>query len=326
MSHDTDQERAAILSRVEAEMRAFWEKDWDKWTSCWVHEPYVRREGWWSLGGISHVVGWDAIRDRMKARFEENPEPNRTAQEFQMSNLSLRIGRDIAWMTYDLHAPETGEPEMDMPGLTRETKILEKHDGTWLLVYVGYLHQSVQQVNHPLIEVDGTGRVLWRNDHATKALTRNGALRVIAGRICASNRSDSKRLDALVAWGASLGTLIDAQSGAVPLVLTAYDTGEHQLCWVMANSGRIYIAINNEDLTEQRLAAAAVIHGLTPAQIRLAREIVAGHDLPTAAKALGVSSATLRTQLQRIYDKVGVRTQPALVRVLMSSTAPTIQI
>ncbi len=326
MFDESDLEKIAIISRIEAEMRAFWEKDWDAWTACWVQEPYVRREGWWSLGGVTHVVGWDAIRERMKARFDENPLPNRTAQEFQISNMSLRIGTEIAWITYDLRAPDTGEPEMDMPGLTRETKILEKHDGEWLLVYVGYLHQSVQQVDHPLIEVDGFGRVLWRNDHATKELATNTALKIVGGRICAASRSDTKRLKEVLAWASSLGNLIDTQSGAVPIILNSHDQCEHQLCWVTANSGRVYVAINNEDLIEQRLAAASVIHGLTPAQVRLAREIVAGHDLPAAARKLGVTSATLRTQLKRIYDKVGIRTQPALVRILMSSTAPTIQV
>jgi len=325
MSNGSDPERTAILSRIKAESRAFWEKDWDGWVRCWVHEPYVRREGWWSLGGITQVIGWDEIQDRMKTRFAENPEPNRTAQEFRMENINLRVGVDIAWITYDLRAPDTGEPEMDMPGLTHETKILEKHNGEWLLVYVGYLHQSVHQVDYPLIEVDGTGRVLWSNDQSARELENGSALQVVGGRICGSNRSDSKRLRDVIGWAASLCDVVDSQSGAMPVVLHSEETLEHQLCWVMANSGKVYVAINNEDLTEQRLSAAALIHGLTPAQTHLAREIVAGRDLPAAAKSLGVSSTTLRTQLQRIYDKVGIRTQPALVRILMSSAAPTIQ-
>ncbi|MEM8916195.1 MAG: helix-turn-helix transcriptional regulator, partial [Pseudomonadota bacterium] len=221
--------------------------------------------------------------------------------------------------------PDTGEPEMDMPGTTHETKILEKHNGEWLLVYVGYLHQSVHQIDHPLIEVDGTGRVLWSNAQSAREMANGSVLKIVAGRICTSNKSDTKRLRDVIGWAATLCDVVDSQSGAVPVVLSSEEDCEHHLCWVMANSGKIYVAINNEDLTEQRLSAAALIHGLTPAQTHLAREIVAGHDLPTAAKNLKVSSTTLRTQLQRIYDKVGIRTQPALVRILMSSAAPTIQ-
>lgn len=319
-------EETAIMAQMEAESRAFWEQDWDAWTACWVHAPYVRRSGWWSLGGITQVVGWETIRERMKARFDENPTPNRTAQEFELENVSIRVSAEMAWVTYDMRASDTGEPEMDMPGLTHETKILEKHDGEWLLAYVGYLHHSVRQVDHPLIQVDGTAHLLWHNDLAKKELTEDRALRAISGRLCAATRTDTKRLKDMITWAASLSTLIDTQSGAVPLILKVPETGEYQLCWVMANSGKIYVAINNQELTEQRLAAAAVIHGLTPAQVRLARQIVAGRDLPTAAQTLGVTPATVRTQLQRIYDKVGIRTQPALVRILMSAAAPTIQI
>ena len=68
-----------------------------------------------------------------------NPDRNRTAAELRRENFTLRIGKDMAWVTYDQYAPNTGEATMDMPGLSRETKILEKHRGEWKLVYVGYL-------------------------------------------------------------------------------------------------------------------------------------------------------------------------------------------
>ena len=75
------------------------------------------------------------------------------------------------------------------------------------------------------------------------------------------------------------------------------------------------------------LLIAAQRHGpslyrLSPAQVRLARLIVDGHDLAGAADLLSVSINTLRTQLQRIFDKTGARTQAALVRSLLSADAP----
>ena len=69
--------------------------------------------------------------------------------------------------------------------------------------------------------------------------------------------------------------------------------------------------------------AAREVYGLSPAQVRLARLIVDGQDLAAAADLLGVSVNTLRTQLQRIFDKTGVRSQAALVRALLSAEAPT---
>jgi DNA-binding CsgD family transcriptional regulator len=56
--------------------------------------------------------------------------------------------------------------------------------------------------------------------------------------------------------------------------------------------------------------------------MRLAALIVEGCDLTRAADQLGISANTARTQLQRMFDKTGVRSQPALVRMLLSVGSP----
>ena len=48
--------------------------------------------------------------------------------------------------------------------------------------------------------------------------------------------------------------------------------------------------------------------------------LLEGLALADAAERDGVSLSTAKTQLQRIFDKVGVRTQPALVRALLAVT------
>jgi DNA-binding CsgD family transcriptional regulator len=55
--------------------------------------------------------------------------------------------------------------------------------------------------------------------------------------------------------------------------------------------------------------------------VRLARLIVEGHELAAASGLLGVSVNTLRTQLQRMFDKTGQRSRAALVRALLSAEA-----
>ena len=84
----------------------------------------------------------------------------------------------------------------------------------------------------------------------------------------------------------------------------------------------IVVSFDDGHQTDQRLAAAAVVYGLSPGQLRLAKLVVDGHDLADAARELGISVNTARTHLQRIFDKTGVRSQPALVRVLLSAGAP----
>jgi hypothetical protein len=130
---------AEVMAVLEAETRAFWEKDWDAFAACWAPEAWVRRAGWWQRGGITWRRGWDEIAAISRRQFHDNPDPNASAQAVRRENLLVRVGADMAWVTFDQYAPDAGEAEMDMPGLSHETRILEKRDGRWVIVYVGYL-------------------------------------------------------------------------------------------------------------------------------------------------------------------------------------------
>jgi hypothetical protein len=129
----------AILKVIEEESAAFWNKDFEAFARHWVHEPYARHMGWWSRGGITAICGWREIGMRMKWQMEQNPEPNPTARAVRRENVNIRVGADIAWVTFDQHGLETGDRRMDMPGLSHETRILEKHDGVWKIAYAGWL-------------------------------------------------------------------------------------------------------------------------------------------------------------------------------------------
>lgn len=63
------------------------------------------------------------------------------------------------------------------------------------------------------------------------------------------------------------------------------------------------------------------LYGLTPSEARLTERIVSGRALKDAAKDLGVTEGTTRTQLKVIFGKIGVNRQPELVKAVMS--APT---
>ncbi len=91
---------------------------------------------------------------------------------------------------------------------------------------------------------------------------------------------------------------------------------------VIARDGRILVALNDRQLTDERLAAAASIYGLTPAQLRLAGLILDGRSLVDAARALRVSQNTARTHLRRMFDRTGVHSQSALIVVLLAAAMP----
>ncbi len=62
--------------------------------------------------------------------------------------------------------------------------------------------------------------------------------------------------------------------------------------------------------------------GFTPAEARAAALIGGGMTVPGAAAALGLSPSTLKTQLTRCFEKVGVHSQVELARVLTALPSP----
>jgi hypothetical protein len=130
-------EEEAVRKVIIAETEAFWDKDFKRLSTYWVHEDYVRVVGWWEHGGVTVRKGWSVIGKRMETVIKENPEKNH--QNVIRDNMNIRISGDMAWVTFEQYGTDTGEKAMDMPGLSYETRILEKHDGQWKIAYIGWL-------------------------------------------------------------------------------------------------------------------------------------------------------------------------------------------
>ena len=124
-------DKSAIMDVIERQAAAFWAKDFPRWADTWVHADYVRRVGWSPTGGVASVEGWDAIGGAMKKLMADNPAPNPTPAKLVRDHVNIRIHGELAWLTFDQHGVDTGEARFDMPGLSHETRILERQDGTW---------------------------------------------------------------------------------------------------------------------------------------------------------------------------------------------------
>ncbi|MCB0687867.1 MAG: nuclear transport factor 2 family protein [Saprospiraceae bacterium] len=133
-------EEKEIMSVIERESKSFWDKDFKNFSDCWAHQDYVRIIGWWSDGGISVTEGWNTIGKKIQKMMLDNPVPN--PQNPVRKNINIRIGKDMAWVTFDQYGKDTDDPKFDMPGLSRETRVLEKIEGKWKIVYVGWLLQG----------------------------------------------------------------------------------------------------------------------------------------------------------------------------------------
>lgn len=128
-----------VLAVIAAESAAFWNKDYAAWSVLWAHVPYTRTLGWWAAGGVTVVEGWEAQSTAIRRTMEASPAPNPTAGRVRRENINMQIHATVAWVTFDQYGEDTGDAKMDMPGRSRETRILERHDGQWKIVYAGWL-------------------------------------------------------------------------------------------------------------------------------------------------------------------------------------------
>ena len=325
---DPQTDRAAIVAAIEGETAAYCAKDFALFQSFWVQESHVRRWNWHADVGMVLTRGWEEEGRITGDEMRHYPQP--IVNDIRRDWLDVTISGDMAWVVFEQFSAEAGDP-FQITGLQHEMRVMQRRDGRWLIACASSLKPWSEVAHCPVVRVDDKGRVLWLNPPAQRAMANHPGLTVSGGRLRPRNRAAGRALQAAIDWATGALGYADkhaflhgkASTGCALPVLDAGD-GEAAriLCWVQPTDGMVLVTFDDAAQLDQRILAASVVFGLSPGQQRLARLLIDGHDLAAAAKALSVSVNTARTQLQRIFDKTGVHTQSALVRVLLSIAPP----
>ncbi len=317
---DMDDDRAAILAVIEAETNAYLARNFDAWDRCWHDGPEIRRIQTHVGTGVTIVEGSD-IRVQMRRILTGN-NGWQPVETFRRENINLVVASDMAWVSYDQIGDMSSIPK-EMAGRYHELKILQKFDGIWKIVCMTGAQLRVDHMRAPLVEVDEASRILWMNTAATERLPHHPRLGQRAGCLIAKDPKAGGTLRDAVEW---LATVRDRHTPCVgedivnrAIALGQDDTGLAHICWAILRDGKLLISFEDSDQLDQQLTGAAEVYGLSETQAKLARQLVIGEDLSSAAAALCISPNTAKTHLQRIYDKTGVRAQPALVRLLLNA-------
>lgn len=315
---------AAITALIHRNRIAIWMRDFDGWSACFVHEPYLARFGWWYMGGSFMRQGWDEISARLRREMAEYPDPHpRLAHETTVEKLSIRIDGDMAWATFEQHYPGIPvRPYGSGPSLVYEARVFERHDGEWRIAFLGMLDgPRAAGPAGPSLQLDGEGRVL-SGPAEIAAVLADDDLAIRNGRLRIRDARTDARLQAAIRWASGLDRSHMPYQGAVPIVMEAGEGLPTKVWWVMAQGGSILFCLSDQKITETRLDTAALVYGLSPAQRRVAALVADGLTLNEIAGQMEITSNTARTHLQRIFEKTGVRNQAALVRILLSAVGP----
>lgn len=315
-------DEAEILALIHANRIGIWMRDYEKWAACFVHAPYTTRWGWWRRGGIFNRRGWDNISGRLKAELDADPPPIPAfAYETRVEKLEIRISGDMAWATFEQHYPASDLDTFNMPNLVSEMRVFERHDGRWKIAFLGFL-DSGSRFADAAIGLHGDASVLWTSPAAAAQLADDDDVVIRVGRLRLRESGADARLQAAIRWAAGVDTAYMSTHGAVPVVVETGEGLPTRVFWVIADAGQIVFTFGSGGVAEDRLETAALIYGLSPVQKQVAGLVAEGLSLGEIAERLGITANTARTHLNRIFDKTGVRTQPALVRALLSAVAP----
>lgn len=323
-----DADEAEIIALIKRESQAFYERDFIAWANCWHQHEDLNRFGS-CVGGMDVQMGWDATSKMIKEMMAQVPIPNpRAAENVRRENIRIRKSIDMAWMSFDQFSGPDDDIFVTM-GLSHQLRILEKHDGAWKIVHVGSYDALLEYINRPIIRLDENGTIIWINDAARSSLINHPVLVERNGTIRTKKTSDQLILLKTLKRAAAM-TIIDMRAAvqsdldnhaAIPLVIDEEFTDVPHILWISLQDGMLLLSFDDLDTQEKQLNIAMKIYNLSTAQRRMASEITKGHDLVKASQNLNISASTARTHLQRMFDKTGVRSQTALVRVLMTASA-----
>ena len=173
-----------------------------------------------------------------------------------------------------------------------------------------------------IVHANPAAEMLLRNRDGL-ACSSNGGLQlsaVLPDERAALTRTLAQALRVADGSGDALGEplRLTRLSGAAPLLVVPVPLPPPAFSlWELSDTARLLVLVI--DPNARNLAAATALQagfGLTAAEARVATLIGSGLSGPQAAQVLGVSPATVKTHLGRCFEKLGVRSQVELARML----------
>jgi DNA-binding CsgD family transcriptional regulator len=182
--------------------------------------------------------------------------------------------------------------------------------------------EALNWLEYGLLLVDGGSRVHFASGTAERQL-QSGELFVKAGQLRTRTTGETVNLHRLVARCAHIGQLPDDDAACcqvgelllqfAPLSTRPPDSArtEGALVAILVMEPECVADPGAQQLRQQ--------FGLTPAEAGIACEVVKGLGLKECAGRIGISQATARTHLHRVFEKTGTKRQAQLVRKVLAS-------
>jgi len=248
---------------------------------------------------------------------------------FQSSHYLIGVGErsgDFAPVTALVNSPSTPVPSgllrLARIGLTYADQIRHEHLGTQPELGTnghGAIPESIlRSLSFGFVVSDGQGAVSYTTNLSRKWLEENKELCIAGGRLTARTPQNQKLLHK--ALGAATGKdrkisvvqldIPDGTSETISVLPLAADAGVALVVFRYAGAGGAL----RDGLLETM--------GLTVAEQRLARQLLAGKSLAEAADENNLTISTARSYLKRIFAKTGIHRQSQFITLYHTLMPP----
>lgn len=193
------------------------------------------------------------------------------------------------------------------------------------------LSAVVDRSAHAVVVFDSAGRPVVVNERASNALSADDGLALVNDGFRTPDPQTQAQLNQALR-GATLQMALGRQLSAPGPVVVPRMPGRQPYRVLFSPlslrddrtglppSSAVLAVIHQERRGDgQNLLPARLrsTFGLGRAEIRLCAALLAGQSLPEAANELNISRNTAKTHLARVFDKTGVHSQAALLRLIV---------
>lgn len=192
----------------------------------------------------------------------------------------------------------------------------------------------LNRLEHGVLIVDSTGRVIQMNASAEGILIRGDGLQLRNDTLLASLASENqllKRLinvifseDITVKGLAALDMVVSRPSGLRPLHLSLFHFIHEEF---EAKGNNLAIVFIHDPEQKQTTSEETLIstYGLTPSEARLTSILSDGLSVNEASDVLNIQPNTVRTHLKSIYSKTDTNRQSELIRLILKGPGTLIR-
>lgn len=185
---------------------------------------------------------------------------------------------------------------------------------------------ALDAFRHAIIIVDRAGRLIFANRKAQTMLAAGTGVRASSHGLTCPTAAATSRLRAMISMATSEeahlrvggAMLVDRAAPDGPLQVLVSSLGSQRGVASIRHSGRVaMLSILEPTPTPGGVEGVLIaLYGLTPAEARVACDVGSGRNPNEVADVLGLTPATVRTHLHRVFAKTDTRRQAELVRLL----------